>query len=195
MNKWKLPTSLKVGGVDFQIRTDYRVVFGIYRYLNSPDYTDDEKWEIALRTFYKDIDTMNPDSYVEAAQLMLDFFGCGATATEEEKRKPQLMDWEHDADIIIPAVNKVAGYDVRGKDYLHWWTFYALYMEIGEGTFSTVVGIRNKQAKGRKLEDCEREFVAENPSLVMLRRHKTEQELREEAEDKAALAALLGEGK
>lgn len=194
MNKWHLPTSLNVGGVDYAIRTDYRVILGIYRYLNDNDYSDDERWAIALKTFYKDFDNMPEECFLEAAEKMIEFFRCGdATDAEDERHKPQLMDWEQDAPIIIPAVNKVAGYDVRGKEYLHWWTFFAMYMEIGEGTFMTVVGIRSKQAHGKKLEDYERDFVRNNPKLVALRKHKTAEELRAEAEDRAALAALLGE--
>ena len=193
MNKWKLPTSLVVGEVAFDIRTDYRVVLGIYHYLNDPDYTDDEKWAIALRSFYIDIDKMSPDMYDEAAVKMLDFFRCGATPSDDDKGRPPTMDWDQDADIIIPAVNRVAGYDVRGVDHLHWWTFFSYYMEITEGVFATVVGIRNKQVRGKKLDEHEKDFVRENPSLVFLQKHKTEEELRQEAEDKAALAALFGE--
>lgn len=188
-----MPTSLVVGEVAFEIRTDYRTILGIYHYLNSPDYTDDERWAIALRTFYKGIENMPEDCFVEAAEKMLDFLRCGATPSEDDDRKPQLMDWEQDADMIIPAVNKVAGEDVRGLPYLHWWTFFSYYQEITEGTFATVIGIRNKMANGKKLESYERDFANENRSLVFLRKHKTEEELRQEAEDKAALAALLGE--
>ena len=68
-----------------------------------------------------------------------------------------------------------------------------MYTEIGDGTFSTVVTIRSKQARGKKLEEYEKDFMRENPELVRLHRRKTEQELREEAEDAAALRALLGE--
>lgn len=193
MNKWHLPTSLTIGEVGCAIRTDYRVILGIYHYLNDPDYTDEERWAIALKTFYVDIDKIPPELYVEAALQMLNFFRCGADENEDDRRKPPTMDWDQDADIIIPAVNKVAGYDVRGVKYLHWWTFFALYMEIGEGTFSTVVSIRSKQARGKKLEDYEKDFIRENPSIVRLRKRKTAEELRQEAEDRAALAALLGE--
>lgn len=193
MNKWRLPTSLVVGEVAFEIRTDYRVILGIYHYLNDPEYTDEERWAIALRGFYKNIEAMSPDLYVEAAEKMLDFLRCGATPSEEDKDKPQMMDWDQDADIIIPSVNKVAGEDVRGLKYLHWWTFFSYYLEITEGTFATVIGIRDKMAHGKKLEDYEKDFCREHPSLVFLKKHKTEEELRKEAEDREALAKLLGE--
>ena len=46
--------------------------------------------------------------------------------------------------------------------YLHWWTFLGAYMEIGESLFSQILSVRMKKAKGKKLEDWEREFYKEN---------------------------------
>ena len=69
------------------------------------------------------------------------------------------MDWEHDFQNIAPPVSRVLGYDVRTPNkYTHWWTFLGGYMEIGETTFSNVVSIRSKMAKGKKLEQYEKEF-------------------------------------
>ncbi len=53
--------------------------------------------------------------------------------------------------MIVPAVNKVAGKEIRTVPYMHWWTFFGYFMESGECLFNTVVGIRSKKAKGEKL--------------------------------------------
>ena len=53
-------------------------------------------------------------------------------------------------------------------------------MEIGEGTFATVVSIRDKKAKGKKLEDWEREFYKENKTLIDLDVKYSEEELEEQ---------------
>ena len=185
MNKWKLPAVLRVGAADFAIRTDYRVILSIFRVMNGEDYTEAEKWEIALRSFYINADAL-PD-IEEAIRQMTQFFSGGADADDDDRKRPQLMDWEQDADILIPAVNKAAGYDVRGVDYLHWWTFLSYYMEIGESTFSTVVGIRRKMEYGEKLETYEKQFVQDRPRLVFLRDAKRR---REDEEDRAALAEM-----
>ena len=37
MYAWKLPTSLNVGGTDYKIRTDYRVILDILAAMNDPD--------------------------------------------------------------------------------------------------------------------------------------------------------------
>ncbi len=40
--------------------------------------------------------------------------------------------------------------DIRSIKYMHWWTFFGLYLEIGESLFSTVVSIRDKNQQTNK---------------------------------------------
>ena len=49
-------------------------------------------------------------------------------------------------------------------------------MEIEEGTFSTVLGIRQKRAKGKKLEKWEQEFYRNNKRQCDLKRKHTKEE-------------------
>ena len=55
---------------------------------------------------------------------------------------------------------------------------------IGDGLFAQVVNIRSKRAKGKKLNDQEREFARENALLIKIRAP-------ESAEDKAEKERLL----
>jgi len=80
-----------------------------------------------------------------------------------------LYDWEKDFKIIIAPINRVLGYDVRGKEYLHWWTFLSAFMEIGESTFSTYVNIRDKMARGKKLEKYEEKILKEHREDIILK--------------------------
>ena len=184
MNKWRLPASLKLGGVDFAIRTDYRVILGIFRVLNDDSFDDIEKWAIAIRAFYVSEDIPDVD---EAMEQMLIFFNCGSKHNDDDTTKPKLMDWEQDAELLIPAINAAAGFDIRGVEQLHWWTFLSYYMSIGESTFSMVYNIRRKMAYGEKLEQYERDFVKDNPSVVILR---DAERLRQDEEDRQALAEI-----
>ncbi len=78
-------------------------------------------------------DSMPPKDWQEASRKACEFIDCGIK--NDGKPRPRIMDWEQDAPIIIPAVNKVNNAEVRATDYMHWWTFFGLYMEIGESTF------------------------------------------------------------
>lgn len=186
---WRLPESLKIGDSDFRIRTDFRDVLTVFNAYNDPDLTDDAKTFIMMRIMYPDLDKIPEELMQEAAEKAIEFLNCGQT--DDGKKKPQLMDWEQDAEIIIPAINKVAGCEVREKEHLHWWTFLGYYMEIGDGIFSQVVNIRYKRVHGKKLEKWEEEFERENRKLCKLRKRLTEEEKAQLEEDRKALEELI----
>lgn len=195
MYAWKLPTSLHVGGINYKIRTDYRVILDILAAMNDPDIldpgmTEDEKQAekvlTMLQILYIDFDQMPPSDWKEASEKACEFIDCGIH--DDGTPKPRLMDWEQDAPIIVPAVNKVCNFDVRSVKYMHWWTFFGYYMEIGECMLSTVVSIRDKKRRGKKLEKWEQEFYRNNKHIVDLRAKKAERS----EEEKEELRKLFG---
>lgn len=100
-----------------------------------------------------------------------------------------MYDWVQDEQMIFSAVNKIAGKETRELEYLHWWTFLGYFNEIGEGSFSFIVGIRNKLNRKKKLDSQEREFLSRNKELVRIKKLKTKAEQKQEA----ALKTLLDE--
>lgn len=187
---WEFPTSLNVGGVDYEIRTDYRVVLDLFTALSDPDLTDDDKRmtaymqsKVIMEIMFPDCDNIPMEHWEEALQKVSDFIDMGIS---DDRKKPKTMDWEQDAPIIIPAINKVLNREIRAESYMHWWTFLGAYMEIGESLFSNVVNIRQKKAKGKKLEKYEQEFYNENKSLIDF--NKVEKRSKEE---KDALMDIL----
>lgn len=195
MYAWKLPTSLNVSGTDYKIRTDYRVILDILAAMNDPDIFEpgmsqeemqQEKVMTMLQILYVDFENMPPRDWKEGAEKACDFIDCGIK--DDGKPKPRTMDWDQDAPLIVPAINKSVKIDVRSVKYMHWWTFFGLYMEIGESTFSTVVSIRDKKRRGKKLEKWEQEFYRNNKHLVDLKARKIERS----EEEKEALRNLFG---
>lgn len=195
MYAWKLPTSLNVGETDYKIRTDYRVILDILSAMNDPDIFEpgmsqeemqQEKVMTMLQILYVDFENMPPRDWKEGAEKACDFIDCGIK--DDGKPKPRTMDWDQDAPLIVPAINKSVKIDVRSVKYMHWWTFFGLYMEIGESTFSTVVSIRDKKRRGKKLEKWEQEFYRNNKHLVDLKARKIERS----EEEKEALRNLFG---
>lgn len=174
MDVWKLPKSVKVNGKEYRIRSDYRAVLDILCAINDPDIvagmSEEEKnleiYTTILAIFYEDFDNLPTEDWEEALKKAKEFIDCGFKG---DKKKPQLMDWKKDAKILIPAINKVAHEDIREKEYMHWWTFMGLFMEIGESLFSTVTNIREKKSKGKKLDDWEKEFYLGNKEIVDLK--------------------------
>lgn len=166
MNVWELPTSLVIGGVGYPIRTDFRAILDILQAMASDDYEEDEKKMIFFTIFFEDFAQIPVEQYEEAGKKAVEFIDMGMG--DDKRKKPQTMNWAKDAPIIIPAINKVVGGEIRAMPYMHWWTFLSAYMEIGESLFSSVLNIRQKKAKGKKLEKYEQEFYKENRKLIDL---------------------------
>lgn len=170
MNIWSFPTSLNIGGVEYEIRTDYRVVLDLLMALNDPELTDSDnkmsaymQSRVILEIMFPDCDNIPQENIQEALDKVAEFIDMGIG---DDSKKPKTMDWEQDAPIIIPAINKVLNKEIRAEKYMHWWTFLGAYMEIGEGLFSNIIHIRQKKAKGKKLEKWEQDFYKENKSLI-----------------------------
>lgn len=165
MNAYELPTSLNIGGVFFSIRTDFRVIIDILIAQNDPNLDDYGKMEVMLKILYVDWQNIPRKNLQEALKKACEFIDCGQTA-DPNRPKPRLVSWEQDGDMIVPAVNKVAGKEVRADPYMHWWTFFSYFMEVGECLFSTVLGIRSKKAYGERLDKWEKKFYHDNKDII-----------------------------
>ena len=81
---------------------------------------------------------------------------------------------------MVADVNKVAGQEIRAMPFLHWWTFLSYFHTIGQGQLSTIVGIRDKLRRGKKLESWEKEYYRENRDKVELKKRYSLAELEEQ---------------
>lgn len=177
MTAWELPVTVMVGGQEFAIRSDYRAVLDAISALGDVELEPGEQAAACLRILYPDWEHL-PDT-AEAFAAAMEFISLGEPVPPNEQPKPKLVDWDKDAKLIAPAVDKVLGYPCRRCEYLHWWEFVGAYMSIGRGPFADVVNIRSKRRRGKKLEPYELEFERENRDLIAL----PEQQLTNEEEE------------
>jgi hypothetical protein len=168
-----LPKSVELGDEEFEIRSDYRAILDILVALADPDLGDQERAEVLLNIFYTEPERIPLENLQEAVEQALWFINCGQEE-DKSKRSPRLMDWEQDFFYIAGPVSRVVGQDVRGLDYLHWWSFMAAYQEIGDCTFAQIVRVRNLKAKGKRLDKTDQEFYRENRNIINLKPKYTE---------------------
>lgn len=167
---YELPTTVTVNDTVYAIRNngDYRMVLDCFQVLNDVELSENERILACLIIFYEDFNDIESVLSLdgEAIKSLLDnaflFFNCGQEHAQGETNY-KTIDWETDSQLISSAVNKVAGKEIRAETYLHWWTFMGYFNAVGESALSTVVGIRSKIAKGKKLEKYEAEFRRNNP--------------------------------
>ena len=184
--QFNLPSSVEFGGKQWPIRTDYRGVLRVLAAFEDPDLTDGEKVYVCLKNLYPAFEAIPPRLWQEAFDAAARFIdGPGGVVSGGGYRT---MDWEQDAPLIFPAVNRVAGFEVRTAKRLHWWTFLGYFMEIRDSTYATVLALRQKRARGQKLEKEEAEFWRQNAGICELRKRLSAAEIAE----KERLEGMLG---
>ncbi len=159
---WALPRHMTVGGRNVAIRADFRAILRVFEALNDENLPLFARWRKALRLFY--CSPIAQEDRQEAMERLNEFINC----YQDPDPGPRLMDWGHDAQLIAAEINKVAGFEVRQQDFVHWWTFLGLFHAIGPGPFAQVVAIRQKLAQGKKLSDQERRFYNANRARIKL---------------------------
>lgn len=167
---YELPTTVTVNDTIYTIRDkgDYRMVLDCFSVLNDIELDERERILACLIIFYADFNTiesvlsLEEDILASLIESAFSFFNCGQKHSSGETNY-KTIDWDQDSQLISSAVNKVAGKEIRAEQYIHWWTFMGYFNAVGESALATVVGIRDKIAKGKKLEKYEQQFRQDNP--------------------------------
>lgn len=166
---YEIPTSIDIDGRKFQIRNngDYRVILDCFDALQDIELDAKERLLASLIIFYQDFtsieDVLMVDDLEKLVSEMYKFFNCGNDKSLGTTSHYNLIDWENDSQLICSAINKVANKEVRSEPYIHWWTFMGYYTAIGESPISTIIHIRDKMMRNKRLEKHEREFKMNNP--------------------------------
>lgn len=179
---YEIPTKIFIEGEEFPIRNngDYRMVLDCFKALQDAELNPKERVFCSLLIFYENINSIadiNKFPDLETAiKEMYNFFNCGKDQSVGKRMKHRLIDWDKDSQMICSAINKVANTEVRAEPYIHWWTFMGYYSAVGESLLSTVLSIRDKLSRGKKLEKYEREFKNENPEYFVWNAHTIDDE-------------------
>lgn len=174
-----LPEELTINGKEYPINTDYRIALIIMEACGDENLTEYDKALIIIENLYEHPEEI--EDYEEALK-QAGWYLDGGRVYQNNSSSKQIISWTQDEPYIFSAVNKVAGREIRADEHMHWWTFLGLFQEIGEGTLSTIINIRNKLNKGKKLDKVEEEYYKENREMIVIHRQKTEEEKEKENE-------------
>ena len=148
------------------------MVLDCFCVLNDIELDEKERVIACLMIFYEDFNdvesvlSLGEDELTSLIESAFSFFNCGQKHAAGETHY-KTIDWEQDSQLISSAVNKVAGKEIRAEQYVHWWTFMGYFNAVGESALATVVGIRDKIVKGKKLEKYEQRFRQDNPQYFV----------------------------
>lgn len=178
---YSLPTTVDVGDKTYHIRDsgDFRIMLDCFAALQDDTISEEARILASLIIFYEDFEDIDdiPQNETTVKNLiseMYKFFNCGSDNSPGMETGVQLINWDTDSQMICAAINNVANKEIRALDNLHWWTFIGYYASVGQSMLSTVVSIRDKIVRGKKLEKWELEFKRSNPDYFNWRKRDVE---------------------
>ena len=90
---WGLPMQAELGGVRYAIRSDYRDVLELLRWLNGqadPALDQSERWYVAMRLFYPEFAALPQPLWPDATQFLTEFLAAGRR--EQPRKTAELCD-------------------------------------------------------------------------------------------------------
>ena len=149
----KFPTKIRIDDIDYEINSDYKNCLKIILAYEDESLMSSEQNYIMLKRLYKII----PENIEEAIEKGIKFLNCGEekknTITDADKR---VYSFEKDSKFIYSAVKQTHDVDLESIEFLHWWKFVFLFMDVNKDcTFSYLISLRSKKAKG-KLDEYEK---------------------------------------
>lgn len=162
-----LPNSLVIGGKQYTIRYGFKDCLNIMAAFEDEELTNQEKLIVMLEVLYEDAD-FTDENLEEAIEKAIWFLSAGRTQPLKEE-KP-LSRLEKDEQLIFAAVNEVAHMDIRMDPGIHYWTYLSYVQSINSNSlFASIVRIREKLNRGKKLNEDEKRFYKDNKEMIDLK--------------------------
>lgn len=128
----KLPVSVMVDGVEYEINSDFRTSIKFEIMMADTSLTDKEKIISALELYYTKI----PDNISKDIDTILLFYRGGQEPDGNKANKKNgskaVYSFEYDSDYIYAAFLSQYGIDLQSIEYLHWWKFKALFKSLND---------------------------------------------------------------
>lgn len=147
----KFPTKTIIDGKEYDLCTDFRVCLNIILAYEDKELLDSDKIEILLENLYgKDNIPENIEKAIEKGLLFLDCGEIDENKSTTESNGARLYSFSKDAKYIYSAIKQTHGIDLENIEYLHWWKFVYLFLDLNpECFFCKMLDLRNKKRKNK----------------------------------------------
>lgn len=165
----KPPVSVDVGGIKYNINSDFRVMMEFEEMIYAKPTKDQEAFAQRMMQFDDDLtfedacmnakyyEALNsfycgsiPDDIGEAFEKLLWFYRCGKEINTKKtgKAAKRIYSFKHDADYINAAFLQDYKLDLTEVQYMHWWKFMSLFTSLrDECKICEIMGWRGADLK------------------------------------------------
>lgn len=121
-----LPATVEIGGASVTLKTGYRTGIQVARTADS-ELPDDLVAGTILRLYFGRAVPLDRTGALLAA---MEFHRCGANPAEGKAPK-RVLDWDHDAGMILADFRREYGIDLADPaTKVHWWVFMAYFTNL-----------------------------------------------------------------
>lgn len=150
----RLPEAIRVNRRVYEVNSDFRDCLRIILAFEDNELAPIEKQMVLVDNLYKE--PVDSEDYGEAIRKGVRFLDGGNQdePSEEGKSGPRVYSFSKDANLIFAAFQQTHGIDLQNTEYMHWWQFLTLFMDLGENTvFCSLVGLRKRVKTGKATKE------------------------------------------
>lgn len=146
----KFPTKTIIDGKEYKLNTDFRNCLKIILAFEDEELLMEDKIWITLKNLYGDNVPKNIQVAFEKAVLFLDCGEISNSNSKGAKNETRMYSFEKDAKYIYSAIKQTHGIDLDTVEYMHWWKFVYLFLDLNkECFFCKMLDLRRKKKKGK----------------------------------------------
>lgn len=155
----KFPTKINVNNKVLRINSDFRNCIKIIEAFEDDDLFDEEKYLILIRRLY--IDEVKEEDLEQAIIKGIKFLDLGEENENNEENVKRLYSFSKDDSYIYTGIRQSHNIDLNSIEYLHWWNFVYLFLDIGQDCmFNQLVYYRKRKNEGKLTKDEKKVYIS-----------------------------------
>lgn len=156
----KFPTKIKVNNKILKINSDFRNCIKIIQAFEDDDLFDEEKYLILIEKLY--IDEVDTKDIEEAIIKGIKFLDLGEENNDKDSiTSKRLYSFIKDDNYIYTGIRQSHNIDLNSIEYLHWWNFVYLFLDIGQDCmFNQLIYYRQRKNEGKLTKDEKKVYMS-----------------------------------
>lgn len=171
----KLPQTIVVNGLEYPIKTNFRDWIRFETVMLS-----ETEQKAKIQTF---VDIMNgaiPENFSSAVDAVIQFYQCGEQSSGKGGNivNKRIYDYEKDQFLIYTAFLQCYHIDLNRTDYMHWWQFKQMFLELPDECKMKKVMMYRSININSKMSAEQKKYYAEMKRIYALPSMSTEAKAR-----------------
>ena len=175
----KLPTTIAIKGVEYPVKTDFRVFIEFEMIIFGESITV----ETIVKLFRLCFDGEIPPVDEASIDALIKFYAGGKEPKASNEMAEKSYFYDHDDSYIYAAFLDQYNIDLQMVEHMHWWKFRSLFMSLKEDNeISKIMGYRTFKPSAKTPLEM-RKFYAKMKELYEPPKSESEEDERKAAND------------